>query len=300
MDIDDAAEDSDSSQFQKLQAISCTFSQLGVYSSINYRTMPNMCISWNTEHLKLLVAEGSATQQVSIRWSNLWSIWTSVRVKSGEGFVLDLAFDTTQGDLDFMRFRVLMDGAAGHLLQFLQDTKSDRLKEDRAPSWVMSRWACPLYARGVTSNKLRVWLGWTSTFFEVLFAVSFLLQLHGILLSREGKLVQIIAQIASNFKNFHNFSTMVLLLQQLATFMVIFRSLWSTINAALRSLLAFHKAGLKTQKTIRKRLGSMGSQPSKNANLNTDVGIATGTGQTSGDGSGRLLSEEGLRQRTIA
>lgn len=208
--------------------------------------------SWDSQALQLSPAGAVGEPAAVVEWHDVSSVWASLRTKEGLDISFEVGLETWGGEVDYVRIQGPINEASGRFLDFLQTAKSDRLKEGRAPGFALSPWAAVFYRHGISSNRLRVALGWTSIVFEVIFAVCFLTQIQRMIASRENKLLQELAEISRSLGRFGGIGTVVVLLQHCVIFLFVLRSICSTLLALLRSLGAFHRATKKAQKSLRK------------------------------------------------
>merc|ERR1719219_1365273 len=162
----------------RLHFTHCWFSQHGNYEALDCLGQhDHSCLAlWNNEELSLHESADSGAYMTlaKMKWDDVSSVWSSTSTEHGVGFVTDLAFETSGGNVDYMRCRFVLDGVGGEFLHFLFEVKGCRFKEGRAPARVMSSWAAPFYRRGFASKRLRIACGWIHTLLEVSFAVCFL------------------------------------------------------------------------------------------------------------------------------
>lgn len=178
-----------------LQASSCTFSRGGQHSCLPAAAPAEgrqaIQVRWDGERVSVCGPDGAAACLASLEWRHVSGAWASVRARASRGFVLEVALEANhRGGLDFLCFAAPMAAPAGEFLSVLQDLKADKLKEGRAPSFAMSRWATPLLGAGVSANRLRVILGWCSIIWQLLFALCFFAQLDKLVVRRERQIAE--------------------------------------------------------------------------------------------------------------
>lgn len=215
-------------------------------------TSNGISVVWDSGSIRLFKGPQSGDALATMQWRDVSGIWASFRVKEATALLFEVDLEAKSGDMDFLCLRGPVNEASGRFLDFVQAVKAEKLKEGRAPSFAMSSWAAPLYQNGLTCNRVRVALGWTSIIFEVLFATCFLSQIQRIFLSRESKLLQELHDISKDLGRLQGLGTFLVLLQHILVFVILLQSLWSTVRAALRSLHVFHRATKKATKSIKK------------------------------------------------
>eukprot|EP00928_Gymnodinium_smaydae_P043746 TRINITY_DN29258_c0_g1_i1.p1 TRINITY_DN29258_c0_g1~~TRINITY_DN29258_c0_g1_i1.p1 ORF type:complete len:303 (+),score=42.05 TRINITY_DN29258_c0_g1_i1:63-971(+) len=246
---------------------SYTQSQCGEHSSWTHdgAEVSRVVAMWDLRQLVLkranrAEASGDAaagTTIATLAWEDVSAIWISLRTRRDKGFHIELTFETRKGALNFLSIRCRSGGASGLLLEFLQDTKADLLKEEQLPHGPFGAWASVFYRRGYSSNRVRVVLEWTRTIVRLAFALSFLTHLNSLFLSRGNKLIDAMVASFEDLTHFEGFTAFIMLMQHLGLFLFTLHSLSSTVVATKRSFQTFHHAGKKAHKTFTKiRRGS--------------------------------------------
>mmetsp|Transcript_37826 Transcript_37826/g.112948 ORF Transcript_37826/g.112948 Transcript_37826/m.112948 type:complete len:324 (+) Transcript_37826:103-1074(+) len=239
---------------------------------------------------------GAGAEPVAVlAWQDVSGVWATLRAKEGCSLSFEVYLETWGGEVDYAFLRGPINEVSGRFLEFLETTKAGKLKEGRAPRFSMSRWAVGLYRRGISSNRLRVVLGWVSIVVELIFAICFLSQVERIMASREGRLLKELSEISRSLGSFGGVGTVVVLIQHLAIFLFVLRSIFSTLSAAVGSLQTFHRATKKAHKSLGK-LSSTTRPPGAASRMSMPAG---GTeGPQGGRGTNGGMGEgDGLRQR---
>jgi len=271
---EDSRDDVQAAVVSSVEVAAYELSQKGVYSSC--AKTPSLTLVWDADRIGL---HAGGTEVATLDWAHISAIWASVRTREYAGFYLDLALETKQGDLDFLCTRGPMNTAGGKLLEFLETQRVNKLKGNKAPRFAMSRYAAPLYSWGLSSNRVRVVLGWLEISAEVILAVGFLTQLQKIVLSRESKLWEASVEIVEDLGSLGSLTAIAMLVQHILVFIVVLRSLWATFAVALRSFHTFHRAGKKAHKSLQK----LKSQRPPSAAVGVGGPGAAGANATSGD-----------------
>lgn len=181
-------------------------------------------LAWDDGKMRLssVNADGEPVQHdgdldvIDVSWHHITGIWVVLRNRS-RGFYVDITFETshTATKMDFLHTGVVMDALAGEFLSFLQGNHAGRLKDGRPPSFATSRWAACLYKTGWSARGVRVGFGRFSLVLEVLYAICFFTQLHGLVLARETKLAHAIWSLGAELHELQselwgNFTTTVM------------------------------------------------------------------------------------------
>jgi len=169
---------------------------------------PRQSVEWDAEKVRLTAADAGEKPMFEVPWDHVTGIWVQLSKRSDRNYHVSLRLQITletshpSCSLNFAHAVVMMDGAGGEFLNFLQTSQAGRLKDDRAPSFATSSCACGLYRSGAQSvRSLRLLLGRLSMVFEILYSMCFFTQLHSIVMSKEGKLASALGGLVSELQS---------------------------------------------------------------------------------------------------